>query len=69
MAAAGLYLGWQLALTGAFIGMFVSGFYGIYLLVLKKVGKKSKIKLAPFLSFGLSIAALFGDLFILLLFV
>ncbi|MCR5047868.1 MAG: A24 family peptidase [Saccharofermentans sp.] len=67
MAAAGLYLGWQLALTGAFIGMFVSGFYGIYLLVLKKVGKKSKIKLAPFLSFGLSIAALFGDLFILLL--
>ena len=69
MAAAGLYLGWQFALTGAFIGMFVSGFYGIYLLILKKAGKKSKIKLAPFLSFGLSIAALFGDLFILLLFV
>ena len=33
MAAAGLYLGWQLTLAGAFIGMFVSGFYGIYLLV------------------------------------
>ena len=66
MAAAGLYLGWQLALAGAFIGMFVSGFYGIYLLVLKKAGKKSKIKLAPFLSFGLSIAALFGDLILFL---
>ena len=69
MAAAGLYLGWELALSGAFIGMFVSGFYGIYLLVLKKAGKRSKIKLAPFLAFGLSIAALFGDLLILLLFV
>ena len=66
MAAAGLYLGWQLALTGAFIGMFVSGFYGIYLLILKKAGKKSKIKLAPFLSFGLSIAALFGELLLFL---
>ena len=66
MAAAGLYLGWQLALTGAFIGMFVSGFYGIYLLIIKKAGKKSKIKLAPFLSFGLSIAALFGELLLFL---
>lgn len=66
MAAAGLYLGWQLTLAGAFIGMFVSGFYGIYLLVFKKAGKKSKIKLAPFLSFGLSIAALFGELLLFL---
>ena len=69
MAAAGLYLGWQLALAGAFIGMFVSGFYGIYLLVFKRADKKSKIKLAPFLAFGLSIAALFGELFIFLLFI
>jgi len=66
MAAAGLYLGWKLALVGAFIGMFVSGFYGIYLLVLRKASQTSKIKLAPFLTFGLSIAALFGELLLFL---
>ena len=68
MAAAGLYLGWKLTLAGAFTGMFVSGFYGIWLLVLKKAGKKSKIKLAPFLSFGLSMGALFGGIIIYLMF-
>lgn len=66
MAAAGLYLGWKLTVAGAFIGLFISGLYGIYLLILKKAGKKSTIKLAPFLAFGLSLAALFGDVIILL---
>ena len=61
MAAAGLYLGWQLTAAGAFLGLFMSGFYGIYLLILKKAGKKSKIKLAPFLALGLAMTALFGD--------
>lgn len=68
MAAAGIYLGWRLTLAGAFIGLFLSGLYGIYLLVLKKAGKKSKVKLAPFLSFGLSSAALFGNLWLILFF-
>ena len=61
MAAAGLYLGWRLTVTGAFLGLFMSGFYGIYLLILKKAGKKSKIKLAPFLALGLAMAVLFGE--------
>ena len=68
MAAAGLYLGWRLTLAGAFIGLFISGLYGIYLLILKKAGKKSTIKLAPFLAFGLSLAALFGEALIILFF-
>ena len=68
MAAAGLYLGWRLTLAGAFIGLFISGLYGIYLLILKKAGKKSTIKLAPFLAFGLSLAALFGEVLIILFF-
>ena len=61
MAAAGLYLGWRLTVTGAFLGLFMAGFYGIYLLILKKADKKSKIKLAPFLAIGLALASLFGD--------
>ena len=68
MAAAGLYLGWRLTLAGAFIGLFISGLYGIYLLIIKKAGKKSTIKLAPFLAFGLSLAALFGEVLIILFF-
>ena len=68
MAAAGLYLGWKLTVAGAFIGLFISGLYGIYLLILKKAGKKSTIKLAPFLAFGLSLAALFGEVLIILFF-
>ncbi|MBP5180520.1 MAG: prepilin peptidase [Clostridiales bacterium] len=69
MAAAGLFLGWHGAVVGAVLGMFISGFYGMYLLILKKATSHSKIKLAPFLSLGLGVAALFGtvifNLFIL----
>lgn len=64
MAAAGLYLGWRLTLAGAFLGLFMSGFYGIFLLVLKKADRRSKIKLAPFLAVGLALASLFGEIII-----
>lgn len=60
-AAAGLFLSWRFVLAGTLLGMFISGFYGIYLLLLKKVEKKSKIKLVPFLAYGLATAALFGE--------
>lgn len=63
MAASGLFLGWRFTVTGAFLGMFMAGLYGIYLLILRKAGKKSKIKLAPFLVFGLALATLFGEYF------
>ena len=62
MAAAGLFLGWKLNLAGAVTGMFISGFYGIYLLVVKKAGAKGKLKLAPFLAVGLGFALLFGNI-------
>lgn len=61
MGAAGLYLGWRHTVTGAFLGLFMAGFYGIYLLILKKAGKKSKIKLVPFLAIGLALSSLFGE--------
>lgn len=61
MAAAGLFLGWKYVAAGAFIGMFISGGYGIYLIIFKKAGKKAKVKLAPFLAYGLAMAALFSE--------
>ncbi len=64
MAAAGLYLGWATVLSGAAAGLFVSGMYGIYLLLLKKAGPHAKIRIAPFLSLGLAFSALFGDILI-----
>ena len=60
-AAAGLFLSWRFVLAGTLLGMFISGFYGIYLLLLKKAEKKSKIKLVPFLAYGLATVALFGE--------
>ncbi|SCW52473.1 leader peptidase (prepilin peptidase) / N-methyltransferase [Ruminococcaceae bacterium YRB3002] len=64
MAAAGLFLGWRYAVTGVVIGMFLSGFYGMYLLLLRKADPHSKIRIAPFLVYGLGIASLFGEQFI-----
>ena len=68
MAAAGLYLGWKYVLAGLVVGMFIAGLYGIYLLIRKKAGAKSKLHIAPFLAYGLGAAALFGDLMLRLIF-
>ncbi len=67
MAAAGLFLGWKYTLLGAFAGMFISGFYGMYLLLTKKAGASAKLKLVPFLAFGLGAASLFGDMILFIL--
>ena len=66
MAAAGLYLGWRLTVAGAFIGMFIAGIYGIGLLIFHKAKARSKLKLAPFLAYGLATASLFGEQLLLL---
>ena len=68
MAAAGLYLGWKYTVAGVAVGLFAAGLYGIYLLIRKKAGPKSKLKLAPFLAYGLAAATLFGDLIVRLIF-
>ena len=68
MAAAGLFLGWKLTLAGAAVGLSLAGIYGICLVIFKKAKFKSKIRVAPFLAFGLSLATLFGDLILRLIF-
>ena len=68
MAAAGLYLGWKNAVAGLVIGLFIAGVYSLILIIFKKAGFKSKIRIAPYLAFGLGAAALFGNLIVRLLF-
>lgn len=68
VAAAGIYLGLSLVITGALIGFLLSGLYGIYLLLFKKAKAKSRIKLAPFLAYGLAVASLFGEVIVVAFF-
>jgi leader peptidase (prepilin peptidase)/N-methyltransferase len=68
VAASGLYLGLSLIITGSLIGFLLSGLYGIYLLLFKKAKAKSRIKLAPFLAYGLAVAALFGEVIVVTFF-
>ncbi len=60
MAAAGFYMGWEKCVMAAFLGFFLGGIYSIYLLTIKKAGRKSTFPLGPFLCIGIMIS-LFGD--------
>ena len=68
MAAAGLFLGWRYTIAGTLIAVLAAGFYCIYLFIRKKANRHSKLKLAPFLAYGLGAASLFGDIILRLLF-
>lgn len=61
MAAAGLFLGWKLILLALMIASVVGSIVSIFLLVLKKVDRKSMVPFGPFLSIGILIAALYGE--------
>ena len=61
MAAAGLYMAWRATLGGAVLGICTAGIYGIVLIILKKANKTSKIRLAPFLVYGLAIFSLYYE--------
>ncbi len=61
MAAAGLYMAWRATLGGAVLGICTAGLYGIFLIILKKANKTSKIRLAPFLVYGLAIFSLYCE--------
>lgn len=61
MAACGLMLGWRRTLTALFLAVLGGGLYGVYLLVLKKKGRKEHFAFGPFLCVGMAIALLWGD--------
>ena len=61
MAAAGLFLGWQLVLVAAFIGVLIGGVYGIYLLATRKKGRKEHFAFGPALCVGIAHSIFVGQ--------
>jgi Flp pilus assembly protein protease CpaA len=55
-AAAGLYLGLYGILPAILYGTVLASLFGITLILLRKIGRKDKIPLAPFLYIGILIA-------------
>ncbi|MDR0935119.1 MAG: A24 family peptidase [Oscillospiraceae bacterium] len=53
MAAAGLYLTFERVMVMMFISCLLAGVFSLVLLVLKRVGRKDAIPLAPFLFLGI----------------
>jgi len=59
IAAAGLYLGFKGILPVMLYGTILASLTGIVLIALKKIGRKDKIPLAPFLNAGILITVFF----------
>lgn len=57
MASSGVFLGVSGNIAAAFIGLFLSGIYGIVLLLTRRASRKDYFSLGPFLCLG--IAAIF----------
>lgn len=64
MAASGLYLGLDKTLIAGLITFILAGCYGIYILIVKKSGAKTKMRLAPFITLGCAFSELFGVTFL-----
>lgn len=64
MASAGLLLGWRATLVATGIGFLLGGFYGIFLLLAKKAGRKAQFAFGPYLCVGLATALPFGEMLI-----
>ena len=60
MAAIGLYIGFSGTLTVMLCGTIFAALIGLVLILLKKIGRKDSIPLAPFLYAGILIAVFFS---------
>lgn len=61
MAACGLLLGWKLSLVSLFLAILSGGSYGIWLLALRKKGRKEHFAFGPFLCIGMASALFWGQ--------
>ncbi|HCC68682.1 MAG TPA: prepilin peptidase [Nitrospiraceae bacterium] len=61
MAMVGALLGWKGALFATFFGSLTGAIVGIYLMIFKGKGRKSKIPFGPFLAFGAILSLFFGQ--------
>ncbi|WP_203472052.1 prepilin peptidase [Dissulfurispira thermophila] len=60
MAMVGAFMGWRAVFLTTFIGSLLGSLVGIFLMVFKGKGRKTKIPFGPFLSFGSIITLFFG---------
>lgn len=61
MAMVGALMGWKAVLLISFIGSFIGGIVGIFLMVFKGKGRKTKIPFGPFLALGSLITLFYGE--------
>ncbi|OQB15545.1 MAG: Type 4 prepilin-like proteins leader peptide-processing enzyme [Firmicutes bacterium ADurb.Bin193] len=61
MAAFGFCIGWQNIIMALFIASLIGSAVAVWLMAVKRVGRKYAVPFAPFLSAGIFISALFGE--------
>ena len=61
MAAAGIFLGWQLILLSLFLAFIIGSIISIILIVMQLKNRKDIIPFGPFLSAGIFVAFLYGS--------
>ncbi len=61
MAMVGAFMGWKAILLTTFIGSLSGSLVGIFLIVAKGKGRKSKIPFGPFLALGALATLFFGN--------
>jgi len=59
MAMAGLYLGLGMILPAMLFGSILAGLTGLVLIIIKKIGRKDSIPLAPFMCAGIILTIFF----------
>ncbi|RMG68411.1 MAG: prepilin peptidase [Nitrospirae bacterium] len=61
MAMVGALTGWKGVLLTTFLGSLIGSLVGIYLMLLKGKGRKTKIPFGPYLAAGSAVTVLFGQ--------
>jgi leader peptidase (prepilin peptidase)/N-methyltransferase len=61
MAMVGALMGWKAVLLISFIGSLIGGVVGIFLMIFKGKGRKTKIPFGPFLALGSLITLFYGE--------
>ena len=61
MAMVGALMGWKSVILTTFLGSFTGAIVGIFLMIFKGKGRKTKIPFGPFLALGVLITLFFGQ--------
>lgn len=61
MAMVGSFMGWKAVLLTTFLGSFIGAVFGIFLMIFKGKGRKTKIPFGPFLALGTLITLFYGQ--------